>query len=210
PQECFPGPGMCGPGTPCARHEERDSRSASTRELMDSRTAKCALPAAGSGLGPGTYHLRSSINEGLRRAGGPGSCQPFSGDRTKPTGGGHHALEYVVGPGSYDPKPIERSAYSSPPFWSSAKRFDRKSYHLFTGNENPVGVGCYNITEHEKYPQQMRYQSLPVLVCAASNLKQDAYLLERLKPVAKNNWRDFILAPCRPDTSEEVTAVCQT
>lgn len=48
------------------------------------------------------------------------------------------SAQYVVGPGSYDPKPIERSAYSSvlqPPFWSSAKRFDRKFYRLFTGNE---------------------------------------------------------------------------
>ena len=45
--------------------------------------------------------------------------------------------------------------------------------------QNPVGVGRYNITKHEKYPQKMRYQSL--YRCDAqrylSNLKQDAYLL---------------------------------
>ncbi|KFQ83339.1 Uncharacterized protein C1orf177, partial [Phaethon lepturus] len=117
---------------------------------------------------------------------------------------------YAVGPGSYNPKPAERSAYSSqPPFWSSAKRFDRKSYRLFTGNENPVGVGRYDITEHEKYLQKMRYQSL--YWCDAqrylSNLKQDACLLERLKPVAKNNWSGLISAPRCPDTAEEITAV---
>ncbi|KFW02709.1 Uncharacterized protein C1orf177, partial [Fulmarus glacialis] len=117
---------------------------------------------------------------------------------------------HAVGPGSYNPKSVERSTYSSqPPFWSSAKRFNRKSYRLFTGNENPVGVGRYNITKYEKYPQKTRYQSL--YQCDAqrylSNLKRDAYLLERLKPVAKNNWSDLISAPCCPDTSEEITAV---
>nr|XP_010304098.1 PREDICTED: uncharacterized protein C1orf177 homolog [Balearica regulorum gibbericeps] len=133
---------------------------------------------------------------------------------------------YAVGPGSYNPNPIGRSTYSSqfqPPFWSSAKRFDRRSYHLFTGNEqhqqhiaklvqNPVGVGRYDITEHEKYPQKTRCQSL--YWCDAqrylSNLKRDACLLERLKPVAKNNWSDLIFAPRCPDTSDEVTAVFQT
>ncbi|KAM6264763.1 LOW QUALITY PROTEIN: ciliary microtubule-associated protein 2 [Spheniscus humboldti] len=243
---CFPSPGMYGPrGNPYTRLEERDKRSASTRGLLDSRTAKCALLAAvGSGLEPGTYHLRSSIDEGLRRVGGPGPCQLFLGDRSKPTGGGHHALErrgtklstgtvkgfldeltlkdnkkkgcfstllrnpgcpmerifwvtlsqcpreYVVGPGFYNPKPIERSTYSSQPPFSSAKRFDRKSYRLFTGNEqhqqhvaepvqNPLGVGRYNITEHEKYPRKMRCQSLYQrdVQQYLSNWKRDADLL---------------------------------
>nr|XP_009481446.1 PREDICTED: uncharacterized protein C1orf177 homolog [Pelecanus crispus] len=279
-RDCFPGPGTYGPGgNPYARLDERDKHSASTRGLMDSRVVKCALPAAvGSGLGPGTCLLRSSIDKGLRRPGSPCPRQLFSGDRLKPTGGGHHALEdgegtklstgtvkgfldelkenkkkgcfstlprnpgcpterifwatlsqcpreaYAVGPGSYNPRPVERSTYSSqPPFWSSAKRFDRKFYRLFTGNErhqqhvgepvqNPVDVGRYDITKHEKYPQMMRYQSL--YRCDAqrylSNLKRDAYLFERLKPVAKNNWSDLISAPRCPDTSEEITAVFQT
>ncbi|NXS70525.1 LEXM protein, partial [Pandion haliaetus] len=267
-RDCFPGPGTYGPqGNPYARLEERDKRSASTRGLMDSRTAKSQPPLSfppylqGSGLGPGTYCLRSSIDEGLRRVGGLGPCQPCSGDRSKlasascaaplfrqrrgtelSTGTVKGFLDklmlkenkkkgcfstlprnpgcpterifwatlsqcpreaYAVGPGSYNPKPIERSVYSSqPPFWSSAKRFDRKSYRLFTGNENPVGVGRYDITKHEKYPQKMRYQSL--YRCDAqrylSNLKQDAYLLERLKPVAKKTWSDMISAPHCPDT----------
>jgi len=46
------------------------------------------------------------------------------------------SAQYVVGPGSYNPKPVERSAdFNQPPFWSSAKRFDRKSERLFMGNE---------------------------------------------------------------------------
>ncbi|NXW58856.1 LEXM protein, partial [Eurystomus gularis] len=263
-KDCFPGPGTYGPrGNPYTHLEERDKLSASTRGLMDSRTPKSQPPLCflqGSGLGPGTYYLRSSIDEELRQAGSSSPCQPSWGDRSKParasdatpsswqrtgtklsTGtvkgfvdelmlkenkkkGCESTLprnpgcpterifwatlsqcprkEYAVGPGSYDPKPVERSAYSSqPPFWSSAKRFDRKSYRLFTGNENPVGVGRYDITKHEKYPQKMRNQSL--YRCDTqrylSDLKRDAYLLERLKPVAKN-WSDLISAPRCPDT----------
>ncbi|XP_009863286.1 PREDICTED: uncharacterized protein C1orf177 homolog [Apaloderma vittatum] len=268
-RDCFPGPGTYNPYTLL---EERDKRSASTKGLMDSRTVRCALPATtGSGLGPGTYDLRSSVDEMLRRARGRGPCQTFfSGGRLKPTSGGHHTLEQrgikvstgtvkgfldelmlkenkkkgcfstlsrnprcpterifwatlsqcprdanSVGPGSYNPKPIERSEYfSQAPFWSSAKRFDRRFYRLFTGNEqsqkqetfsfqNPVGVGRYDITNHEKYPQKMRYQSL--YRCDVqrflSNLMRDAYLRERLTPVAKNSWSDLISAPRCPDTS---------
>ncbi|NXV49081.1 LEXM protein, partial [Uria aalge] len=267
-RDCFPSPGTYGPrGNPYAHLEERDKRSASRRGLMDSRTERWQPPMPfppclqGSGLGPGTYHLRSSIDEGLRRAMGSGRCQPVSGDRSKPAGASCAAPlsrqrkgtelstaavkgftdelmlrenkkkgcfstlprnpgcpterifwatlsqcpreAWAVGPGSYDPKPVEKSAYfSQPPFWSSAKRFDRKSYRLFTGNENPVGVGRYDITTHEKYPRKMRYQSL--YQCDTqrylSNLKRDAYLLERLKPVAKNNWSDLISAPRCLDT----------
>ncbi|OXB64574.1 hypothetical protein ASZ78_016026 [Callipepla squamata] len=88
--------------------------------------------------------------------------------------------EYAVGPGSYDPKPIERSAgFNQPPFCSSAKRFDRKYERLFTGNENPVGVGRYDVTRHEKHPRKVRYQSLYQSDTQRylSNLKRDAYLL---------------------------------
>ncbi|KAK2540497.1 hypothetical protein Q9233_001369 [Columba guinea] len=142
------------------------------KEIMKSRKRW------GSGLGPGTYHLKSSIDVGLQRVHSPG--QTFSGDRRKPAGGGHHSLEYAVGPGTYNPKPVEGLVYSNqPPFWTSAKRFDRKSYRLFTGNENRVGVGRYDITKHEKYPQNVRYQFLYRYDVQRylSNLKRDAYLL---------------------------------
>ncbi|XP_009883114.1 PREDICTED: uncharacterized protein C1orf177 homolog [Charadrius vociferus] len=249
-RDCFPGPGTYDPqGNPYTHFEERNKHSASTRGLMDSRTAKCALPPAlGSGLGPGTYNLRL----GGQRRGTELSTDTVKGFLDKLTSrenkkkGCFSTLPrnpgcpterifwatlsqcpreaWAVGPGSYNPKPVGRSACSSqPPFWSSAKRFDTKSYRLFTGNEqhqqhaaepvqNPVGVGRYDITEHEKYPRKMRYQSL--YRCDAqrylSNLKRDAYLLERLKPVAKNNRSDLISAPHWSDTSEEITAVFHT
>ncbi|KAM4655529.1 ciliary microtubule-associated protein 2 [Amazona ochrocephala] len=114
----------------------------------------------------------------------------------------------VMGPGSYNPKPIEKSACNSQaPSWSTDKRFNRNFYHVFTGNENPVGAGRCDTSKPEKYPQKIRYQSL--YQCDAqrylSNLKRDAYLLERLKPVAKTNWCDLISAPRCPDTAEEIT-----
>ncbi|XP_008501100.1 lymphocyte expansion molecule [Calypte anna] len=276
-RDCFPGPGTY--GNPYTHLEERDKRSVCTRGLLDCRVAKRGLPElTGSGLGPGTYNLRSSIDEKLREARGSWPCPPTSRGKLKPTRGGRGPFEkdtklttgvikgfldelissenkkkgcfstlprnpgcpserifwatlsqcpreaYAVGPGSYDPKPVERTQYpSQAPFWSSAKRFDRKSFRLFTGNEqhqqhiaeavqNPVGVGRYDITKKEKYPQNLRYQSL--YRCDTerylSNLKKDVCLLERLKPVGKNNWSALISAPRCRDNSEESTAVSQT
>ncbi|NXP07409.1 LEXM protein, partial [Thinocorus orbignyianus] len=266
-RDCFPGPGTYDlQRDPYILLKERDKHSASRRGVMDSGTERCPpMPfppcLQGSGLGPGTYNLRSSIDEGLRRAMASRPRQTFSGHKPKPavascstlssqqkkdtkssTGAVKSFLDelmlrenkkkgcfstlprnpgcpterifwatlsqcpreaWAVGPGSYNPKPIERSEYSNqPPFWSSAKRSDRKSYRLFTGNENPVGVGRYDITKHEKYPPKTRYRSL--YQCDTqrylSDLKRDVYLLERIKPVAKNSWSDLISAPRSLDT----------
>ncbi|NXO02049.1 LEXM protein, partial [Rhinopomastus cyanomelas] len=258
-QDCVPGPGTYDPpGNRYAHLKQRAKRSGSTRGLMDSRTAKCALPAAmppplfpphlqGRGLVPGTYSLWSSIDEGLWQTGGCRPCQTFSRDRSKPIVASHVTPwlqkrdtelnastvksfvnelmlknkkkgcfstlprnrscptekifwatlsqrpkdAYSVKPASYNTKPIKRSMYAcQPPFWSSVERFSRRFYQLFTGNRNTVDVGHYDITKHEKYPPKMRYQSLYWRDTQRylSNLNQDAALLERLKPAAKNNW----------------------
>ena len=64
------------------------------------------------------------------------------------------------------------------PLASPMLPLDGEAHETFSF-QNPVGVGRYDITKHEKYPQKMRYQSL--YRCDAqrylSNLKQDAYLL---------------------------------
>lgn len=56
--------------------------------------------------------------------------------------------------------------------------WDGEAHETFSF-QNPVGVGRYDITKHEKYPQKTRYQSL--YQCDAqrylSNLKRDACLL---------------------------------
>uniref|UniRef100_A0A8C8SVG6 Lymphocyte expansion molecule n=1 Tax=Pelusios castaneus TaxID=367368 RepID=A0A8C8SVG6_9SAUR len=235
-RDCYPGPGTYGKnGNPYALIAEKERRSANSQGIMDSRTEKCVLPSAGSGLGPATYNLKNSTDEMLKRVvSNRGPYDTFTGDRSKPTICGHYAVEqrpkmnktahrpsfrlletkdrkkkgifsslarnpgcpterifwatlsqcpratYAVGPGSHDPKPIERSEYfNQPPFWSSAKRVDRKAYRLFIGNTNPVGVGRYDITKHEKYTWNTRYRSLYQSDTRRylSNLERDAFLL---------------------------------
>uniref|UniRef100_A0A672TV39 Ciliary microtubule associated protein 2 n=1 Tax=Strigops habroptila TaxID=2489341 RepID=A0A672TV39_STRHB len=207
--DCFPGPGTY--GNPYIPLDERDKRS------------PFSLCLQGSGLGPGTYSLRSSIGRGLQRAGGPRPCQRVSGGRPKPTGGGYQHLEQkkgtevitvtvksfldelmsnenkkkgcfstlprdpgcpmerifwftlsqcprknVMGPGSYNPK-----HYLVLPH-SPTLPVDGEAHEIFSF-QNPVGVGRYDTSKHEKYPQKMRYQSL--YQCDAqrylSNLKRD-------------------------------------
>ncbi|OXB82112.1 UNVERIFIED_CONTAM: hypothetical protein H355_008991, partial [Colinus virginianus] len=133
--------------------------------------------------GPGTYGPQGNPYALLeerdkRSAGTRGLMDSRTENRQK--GKLFPSAQYAVGPGSYDPKPIERSAgFNQPPFCSSAKRFDRKYERLFTGNENPVGVGRYDVTRHEKHPRKVRYQSLYQSDTQRylSNLKRDAYLL---------------------------------
>ncbi|XP_067391681.1 ciliary microtubule-associated protein 2 [Emydura macquarii macquarii] len=113
---------------------------------------------------------------------------------------------YAVGPGSHDPKPMERSEYfNQPPFWSSAKRVDRKAYRLFIGNMNPVGVGRYDITKQEKCTGNSRYQSLyqGETQRYLSNLERDAYLLQRINPVNRGHWNNLVSAASNPDTSAQ-------
>ncbi|KAL7985043.1 hypothetical protein Chor_003613 [Crotalus horridus] len=87
--------------------------------------------------------------------------------------------QYQTGPGSYDIKPIKRTEYKNqPPFWIGAKRFDRRAYRLCFGNTNPVGVGRYDTTKHEKYPKKLRYRSLYMNEAQRylSNLEKDKCL----------------------------------
>nr|XP_025045638.1 lymphocyte expansion molecule isoform X2 [Pelodiscus sinensis]XP_025045639.1 lymphocyte expansion molecule isoform X2 [Pelodiscus sinensis] len=116
---------------------------------------------------------------------------------------------YAVGPGSHDPKHVERSEYfNQPPFWSSAERVDRKAYRLFIGNTNPVGVGRYDIRKQDKCKWNPRYRSL--YQCEThrylSNLEQDAILQKRINPVNRRPWNNLVSATSDPDTSEQVNA----
>uniref|UniRef100_A0A8D0DXC6 Ciliary microtubule associated protein 2 n=1 Tax=Salvator merianae TaxID=96440 RepID=A0A8D0DXC6_SALMN len=81
---------------------------------------------------------------------------------------------------------------NQPPFWTGAKRFDRKAYRLFFGNANPVGVGRYDNTKYEKYPKKIRYRSLYMNETQRylSNLERDK---ERITPVNKGHWGN---SPC--------------
>ncbi|KAL8178618.1 UNVERIFIED_CONTAM: hypothetical protein K2H54_054166 [Gekko kuhli] len=53
--------------------------------------------------------------------------------------------------------------------------------------QNPVGVGRYDNTKHEKYPKKIRYRSLYMNEAQRylSNLERDKCLQERITPVNK-------------------------
>ncbi|XP_044286241.1 lymphocyte expansion molecule [Varanus komodoensis] len=246
-RECYPGPGTY--GNPYALLEEKEKRSVTALGIMDSKTTKYfAFPHTGSGLGPGTYNHKNSVDEMLKRVVSTrGPYEIFTGDRSKPIICGHYATDkksvelssinvksfleelntkekkrhgvfstlarnpgcpserifwatvgqcpreqYKAGPGSYDIKHIKRTEYENqPPFWIGAKRFDRKAYRLFFGNANPVGVGRYDTTKHEKYPKKTRYRSLYMNDAQRylSNLERDKCLQERITPVNKGHWK---------------------
>uniref|UniRef100_A0A452HVG0 Uncharacterized protein n=1 Tax=Gopherus agassizii TaxID=38772 RepID=A0A452HVG0_9SAUR len=264
-RDCHPGPGTYGKnGNPYALIDEKERRSANSQGIMDSKTEKSVLPTAGSGLGPGTYNLKNSTDEVLKRVvSNRGPYDTFTGDRSKPIICGHYAVEkkcielgpsnvksfveeldtkdrkkkgvfstlarnpgcpterifwatlsqcpratYAVGPGSHDPKPVKRSEYfNQPPFWSSAKRVDRKAYQpcLTFFFQNPVGVGRYDITKQEKCEWNTRYQSL--YQCEThrylNNLERDVYLLQRINPVNRGHWNNLVSATSDPDTSAQ-------
>ncbi|XP_066482421.1 ciliary microtubule-associated protein 2 [Tiliqua scincoides] len=242
-RECYPGPGTY--GNPYALQEKR---CVTALGIMDSKTAKCFnFPNMGSGLGPGTYNMKDSMNEMLKRVVSTrGPYETFTGDRTKPMISGHYAVDkkstelgssniksfldeletkdkkrhgvfstlprnpgcpterifwttvgqcphenFRAAPGSYNIKPIQRKEYENqPPFWIGAKRFDRKANQLFFGSSNPVGVGRYDTTKHEKYPKKIRYGSLYMSETQRylSNLERDKCLQERITPVNKGHW----------------------
>uniref|UniRef100_A0A670Y2J9 Ciliary microtubule associated protein 2 n=1 Tax=Pseudonaja textilis TaxID=8673 RepID=A0A670Y2J9_PSETE len=210
-RECYPGPGTY--GNPYAKLQERERTPVTAVGLMDSKTPKqFTIVHAGSGLGPGTYNIKNSVDEMLKRVVSiRGPYEIFTGNRSKPMVSGHFSgdrktselsgcniksfldeLETrerkkhgVFGTFSRDPDyPTERIFWSKigmlsreqvgdfpqllqqteyknqPPFWIGAKRFDRRAYRLCFGNTNPVGVGRYDTTKHEKYSKKLRYRSL--------------------------------------------------
>ncbi|ETE64197.1 hypothetical protein L345_10030, partial [Ophiophagus hannah] len=185
-RECYPGPGTY--GNPYAKLQDMEKTPVTAVGLMDSKTPKqfTIVHAAsisfgfstsllyGSGLGPGTYNIKNSVDEMLKRVVSiRGPYEIFTGNRSKPMVSGHFAgdrktselsgcniksfldeLEMrekkkhgVFGTFSRDPDyPTERI------FWSKTGMLSRE--------QNPVGVGRYDTTKHEKYSKKLRYRSL--------------------------------------------------
>ncbi|KAG8132450.1 hypothetical protein E2320_010303 [Naja naja] len=146
----------------------------SIRGICDTGTIRFKDYMRGSGLGPGTYNIKNSVDEMLKRVVSiRGPYEIFTGNRSKPMVSGHFAgdrkmselsgcniksfldeLESrekkkhgVFGTFSRDPDyPTERI------FWSKIGMLSRE--------QNPVGVGRYDTTKHEKYSKKLRYRSL--------------------------------------------------
>ncbi|XP_040216346.1 lymphocyte expansion molecule [Rana temporaria] len=93
-KDSFPGPGSYGKGgNPYSLIEERATKSASSKGMMDTEAGKCnSAVIKGSGLGPGTYNLKNSTNEALRHAVGKrGPYDVFTGSRSQPIQYGYFA-----------------------------------------------------------------------------------------------------------------------
>ncbi|KAM6217048.1 ciliary microtubule-associated protein 2 [Rhynchocyon petersi] len=92
----YPGPGNYGEkGNPYTRLERKAWDRAHSEGLMCRMTNKPPpLTHQGSGLGPGTYFLKSGIEMYLaRRVGTRGPYDIFTGDRSKPLPYGHYSVQ---------------------------------------------------------------------------------------------------------------------
>ncbi|XP_075689161.1 ciliary microtubule-associated protein 2 isoform X2 [Rhinoderma darwinii] len=89
-----PGPGSYGKGgNPYALIEERTSKSASSKGIMDSESSKCRTAASiGCDLGPGTYNIKCSTDETLKHVVGKrGPYDLFTRSRSEPIPYGYFA-----------------------------------------------------------------------------------------------------------------------
>jgi len=104
-----PGPGTYGVGgVPHAILEEKAHKSYGTIGMLDcGGDGLRSLPLVGSHIGPGTYPIKSSIDElAKKQVGLRGPYDVFSTDRGKPMNTGHYAqaMTYNLSPGQYNHK----------------------------------------------------------------------------------------------------------
>ncbi|XP_051027976.1 lymphocyte expansion molecule [Acomys russatus] len=91
----YPGPGNYGEkGNPYTRLEENAWNRAHSEGLMCKMSNKSPTFQKGSGLGPGTYTIKSDIETKVARSTGTrGPCDIFSGDRSNPMPYGHYSVQ---------------------------------------------------------------------------------------------------------------------
>ncbi|MEJ1282682.1 lymphocyte expansion molecule [Cricetulus griseus] len=100
----YPGPGNYGEkGNPYTRLEENAWNRSHSEGLMCKMSSKPHhLASEGSGLAPGTYNIKSGIENYVTRSTGTrGPYDIFSGERSKPVPYGHFSLQNPVGVGRY-------------------------------------------------------------------------------------------------------------
>ncbi|XP_069837748.1 ciliary microtubule-associated protein 2 isoform X3 [Dendropsophus ebraccatus] len=190
-----PGPGTYGKGgNPYALLEERASKSASWKGVMDSETSKYRTSASikHNPSEPGQYKIKAFTeeleNEQKKKLGKFGKIPQYPkvpGERVLCSSLAHWPRPInSPGPGSYETKPLFASVRtSSAPFLTSAKRFDRKSCRILFGSSNPVGVGRYNIEKppRGKTATSFRTSFLSKTGRYLSNFERDKVLQERIQ-----------------------------
>ncbi|KAM7324604.1 hypothetical protein ACRRTK_016909 [Alexandromys fortis] len=187
----YPGPGNYGKkGNPYTRLEENAWNRSHSEGLMCRMSNKPPpLSHQGSGLGPGTYTIKSGIESFVNRSTGTrGPYDIFSGERSKPMPYGHYAMQDIAGPGSYLPHETEQKHVNRPPFLLASKRSGNKAHQMILGSWNPVGVGRYlNTTLLETKDTRQRYRSLFLSGPKRYPLDptRDRLLQERITPFTK-------------------------
>ncbi|XP_058034928.1 lymphocyte expansion molecule [Ahaetulla prasina] len=122
-RECYPGPGTY--GNPYDKLQEREKTPVTAVGLMDSKTPKqFTLIHAGSGLGPGTYNIKNSVDELLKRVVSKrGPYETFTGNRSKPMVSGHF---------SGDRKTSELSGCNIKSFLDELETREKKKHGVFS------------------------------------------------------------------------------
>ncbi|KAG8436867.1 hypothetical protein GDO86_007813 [Hymenochirus boettgeri] len=143
-QICTPGPGSYGKGgNPYAMVEERDTKSATSKGIMDSYGGSRTLPSTGCHLGPGSYNFHNSIDDTLAHVVGKrGPYDLFSGSRDQPILYGHFAESKNRGP--------EPGAYK------------KKSFVEELGSEHRKKQGMFGkLAQYPKYATERIFISRP-------------------------------------------------
>ncbi|KAM8930609.1 ciliary microtubule-associated protein 2 [Pelodytes ibericus] len=125
-KNCYPGPGTYGKhGNPYTLLDERAAKSASIKGIMETDTViRKPLQNIGSGLAPGTYTLKSHVDETLTHmVGKRGPYDLFSGPRDKPLCYGHF--------GSQKKNESEPGAYKLKSFIEDLESQQRKKHGTF-------------------------------------------------------------------------------
>ncbi|XP_053549406.1 lymphocyte expansion molecule [Bombina bombina] len=125
-KDCNPGPGSYGKGgNPYSQIEEKAAHPTSARGIMDSGTIKHPAPqSTGCDLGPGTYNLKSSIDEVLSHVVGKrGPYDLLSGSRAQPVLYGYFASPKI--------KESEPGAYKIKSFTEELENEQNKKHGLF-------------------------------------------------------------------------------
>ncbi|XP_071952758.1 ciliary microtubule-associated protein 2-like [Antedon mediterranea] len=106
------------------------------------------------------------------------------------------------GPGSYTARELSRpQAKDSPPFISSAERFDKRSRKFFTGQNNPVGAGRYDMQRWVEAQHRNGHCSVFNSKVGRKSTKRDNMMLERIQP--KNVRPEDRLHLTKPQTAQD-------
>ncbi|KAM5248582.1 ciliary microtubule-associated protein 2 [Ctenodactylus gundi] len=179
----YPGPGNYGEkGNPYTLLEENAWNRSHSEGVLCRMSGK--LPSVahqGSGLGPGTYSIKGSIEEFLARTTGTrGPYDIFSDDRSKPPPYGHYA--------SQKEKPRELINFKS--FVDELNSLHKKKHGVFSKLPRNVGpppekIYSSTIGQRSRKPATSGVSSSPPSEPESKNVKQPPFLMASQRSFTK-------------------------